>query len=205
MIPIDLDRLVSVLLERGKTGRHMTAIVGAPGSGKSTLAAALVNRLGAGVSAVLPMDGYHFDNAVLEARGAMARKGAAHTFDVSGLHHTIARLQENEEPEIAVPVFDRELEVSRNAARVISSDIVHVIAEGNYLLLNEVPWKALRSHFQTTVFLDVPFEELQRRLENRWANLSHTERRAKIDGNDLPNAKHVISQSADTEFVIRAD
>ena len=56
-------------------GRFLVALAGPPGAGKSTLAVALVTALGAGAKAV-PMDGFHYDDAVLIARGARNRKGA---------------------------------------------------------------------------------------------------------------------------------
>ena len=81
-------------------GRMMVALAGAPGSGKSTLAERLAARLNEVVpdsAAVLAMDGYHFDDRVLEACGSRARKGAPDTFDVAGLHHMLARLKLNAE------------------------------------------------------------------------------------------------------------
>lgn len=53
-------------------GRFLTALAGPPGAGKSTLAAELVVALGQGAKAV-PMDGFHYDDAVLIARGAPAK------------------------------------------------------------------------------------------------------------------------------------
>jgi pantothenate kinase len=82
------------------------------------------------------MDGYHFDDAVLNERGMRARKGAPETFDVGGLGHMLRRLKLNDEDEVAVPVFDRAIEISRAAARLISKTVSTIIVEGNYLLLD---------------------------------------------------------------------
>ena len=46
-----------------------------------------------GEAALMPMDGYHFDNAILIERGLLARKGAPQTFDVDGLARDLARLR----------------------------------------------------------------------------------------------------------------
>jgi pantothenate kinase len=97
----------------------VVAIAGAPGSGKSTLAERLVSRLNECAersAALLPMDGYHYDDRILIERGLRARKGAPETFDVLGLVHMLDRLRRNQEDEIAVPVFDRDLEISRAGA-----------------------------------------------------------------------------------------
>ncbi len=205
-----IDALVAVVLARGAAGRSVTAIAGPPGSGKSTLAAALVARLNAhepDSAAVLPMDGYHFDDSVLVPRGLRPRKGAPETFDVAGFREMLARLKRNTEPEIAVPVFDRDLEIARAGARLIPQAVRHLVVEGNYLLLDRPPWSELRNLFDTTVMLSVPEAELRARLTERWQGyrLSPGEIADKLDGNDLPNGRLVAAGSADAEFVIEQD
>ena len=68
-------------------------------------------------------------------------KGAPNTFDVGGIEIMLKRLLSNEEKEIAIPIFDRNIDISRNSAFIISQSVKHIIFEGNYLLLNEEPWK----------------------------------------------------------------
>jgi pantothenate kinase len=194
--------LAALIRERAAgQGRFITALAGAPGSGKSTLAAEVVAALGAGAR-VVPMDGFHYDDAVLEARGQRARKGAPYTFDAQGFLHLIRRLRA--EDEVAFPVFDRSMELSRAAADVVTKADRFLVVEGNYLLLNEPPWDALAPLFDLTVFLDVPIAELDRRLLARWAHYGKTpaEARAWIDGNDMPNIEKVIhhSRAADVSF-----
>jgi len=70
-----LERAISqVPLEKG---RRIIAIVGPPASGKSTLAEHLAQRMQN--ARVLPMDGFHRDNADLDRHGLRARKGAPQT------------------------------------------------------------------------------------------------------------------------------
>jgi len=202
---IDLDGLFAVVRDRGRAGRSVTAIAGPPGSGKSTVAEGLVRRLNAeepASASVLPMDGYHFDDAILVARGWRARKGAPHTFDVAGLAHMLARLRANAEPEIAVPVFDRDLEIARNSARIIPASVRHLIVEGNYLLIDEPPWSDLAQYFDTTALLDVPMTVLHHRLAARWRELTLEARASKISENDIPNAVYCLERSRAPEFVI---
>jgi pantothenate kinase len=204
MREIGLDELAGVIAARGRDRRHVTAVAGPPGAGKSTIADRIAERLNEaqpGSAAVFPMDGYHYDDAILIARGWRPRKGAPHTFDVSGFAAMLDRLRANAEAEIAVPVFDRSIEIARNAARFISREVRHLIVEGNYLFLDQEPWTSLA--FDTTVFLDVPLEELRRRLLERWAGLEGEELRTKMFGNDLPNAELVVTSSRPAEFVIR--
>ena len=195
---------LAVLLQRSAAARVLTAIAGPPGAGKSMLAdrlAGWLNQNAPGSAAVLPMDGYHFDDMLLLPRGLRARKGAPETFDVAGLHHMLGRLRRNEEAEIAVPVFDRQIEIARAGARLIAKSVRHVIVEGNYLLLDRPGWSELRGLFDITVMVTVPDPVLRERLEQRWAGLSAEERLTKIEGNDLPNGRLVHSKSLGADFV----
>ena len=203
--PITIDALCNRLQAQPGAQRYLTAIAGAPGSGKSTLAEKLADALNAdtpGSAAVLPMDGYHYDDSVLNDRGWRPRKGAPHTFDVSGFSHMLTRMRANQEPEIAVPVFDRSIEIARAGARLIPQSVRHIIVEGNYLLLNQPPWDGLAAQFDLTVFLEVPLAELERRLKARWSDLKGDDLIAKLEGNDLPNARLVATQSKPADLVV---
>lgn len=202
---IDAAGLIDILRARGRDARSVTAIAGPPGAGKSTLAENLAEKLNAaepGSAAVLPMDGYHFDDILLNARGWRARKGAPHTFDVAGYAHMLDRLRQPGEAEIAVPVFDRALEIARAGARIIPASVRHLLTEGNYLLLDAAPWRALAARFDTTIYLDVPFETLRARLEARWTGMSPAELARKMEGNDLPNVRLVQTCRRPADFVL---
>lgn len=193
----------------GKTAdgqRQVIAVAGPPGAGKSTTAESLVDELNSrkpGTAAVFSMDGYHYDDLVLESRGHRPRKGAPHTFDVAGFAHTLARLRRNDEHEVAVPVFDRSIEIARAGARIIPRSVTHLVVEGNYLLLDTPPWDGLAEHFDVTVFIDVPEAELRRRLLQRWSDLSGDALDEKMEGNDLPNVRLVKCSSRPADYVLR--
>jgi pantothenate kinase len=206
--PIGFEELVRRIAE-SNGGRQIVAIAGPPGSGKSTLAERLVARLNEsaeGSAALLPMDGYHYDDCILIERGLRARKGAPESFDVLGLFHMLDRLQRNQEDEIAVPVFDRHLEISRAGARTIPRAVRALIVEGNYLLLDQEPWSSLRARFDMTVAVDAPEDILRQRLIKRWQGygLAPPEIEAKVEGNDLPNGRYVVSKSGPADFVLRS-
>ena len=204
----DLEALATRMTGLGRGGRVVCAIVGAPGSGKSTLAERLVERLNEaepGSAALLPMDGYHYDDLYLVPAGLRPRKGAPETFDVGGLRHMLMRLKANEEEAVAVPVFDRDIEIARAGARMIPASVRVIVCEGNYLLLDRAPWNSLRPLFDATVMIEVPEEELRARLRRRWEGYGLNEEQIawKLDGNDLPNGRAVVAESAPAEFVVR--
>jgi pantothenate kinase len=205
--PTRFDALADLLIDLPPGRRRMVAIAGAPGSGKSHVAEALVARINAaqpGRAAVLPMDGYHYDDAVLTALGRHARKGAPDTFDVGGLAAMLARLKANTEDEVAVPVFDRAIEIARAGARLIPRSVEVIVAEGNYLLLASPPWDRLADLFDLTVRLDVPEPVLRARLTARWVHYGLTAEgiRAKLDENDLPNGRRVRTESRPADLVL---
>lgn len=182
--------------------RIVVALAGPPGAGKSTLSEHLLAALPAGEAALVPMDGFHFDNDVLDAMGLRNRKGAPATFDCAGLGATLRRIRSGEDA-VAVPVFDREADLARAGAAIVAVDVRYVLVEGNYLLLDRAPWSELAPIFDLTIFIDVPAAELERRLLARWTTLRRSEKaaRAWVQDNDLPNARLVIESSRPADIV----
>ena len=205
MTAVTIEALEEKLRALPRDRRSIVAIAGAPGSGKSTVAEKLVTRLNAaapGTAALLPMDGYHFDDTLLDALGRGKRKGAPDTFDVDGLRALLQRLRVNEDEEVIVPVFDRSIEIARAGARPIPRAVPVIVVEGNYLLLATPPWSRLKPLFDLTVMIDTPVDELRRRLRARWEGykLSEADIAWKLDGNDLPNGEIVRTQSAEPDY-----
>lgn len=203
-----LETLTAAIVAKGEVGnRVIAAVAGPPGAGKSTLAEKLVEALNAhdpGSAAVLPMDGYHYDDMLLVPRGLRPRKGAPETFDAAGFAHMLKRLRQNAEPEIAVPVFDRSIEIARAGARMIPQSVRYIVAEGNYLLLNEGRWRELHPHYDLKVMINEPEAVLRARLEDRWKEFSIEDRAWKLDGNDLPNGRRVLNDSIEADYVVRS-
>jgi pantothenate kinase len=200
-----LNDLVEYLATTQGNRRRIVAIAGAPGSGKSTFSEALQSAISERVDCeILPMDGFHFDDYVLNARGDRPRKGAPHTFDVGGFSATLDRLALDDGSEVAVPVFDRAIEIARAGARIIGPAKRLILTEGNYLLLKQPEWAKLANRFDLTIFLQVPEAVLERRLRARWNGygLSADEIGHKLEGNDLPNARLVVRSSRPADIVI---
>ena len=201
-----LSALPPEVVKRGgrRERRFILGVAGPPASGKSTLAAALREalnrRFGGGddgdgeIAAIAALDGFHYDDRVLLARGHRSRKGAPFTFDAEGYAALLARLAAAPSSEaIAVPVFDRALELARAAADLIEPHHRIVIAEGNYLLLDDARWRGVRDRLDLGVFLDIPEATLRRRLMARWIEHGYgpAEAKEKTEANDLVNARLV--------------
>lgn len=185
--------------------RYMVAIAAPPGSGKTTIAEELrAGLVAAGESAVVvPMDGFHFDDVVLNARGHRERKGAPYTFDALGFEVLLKRIKARE-PDIAIPVFDRTMELSRAAADIIPAETKFILVEGNYLLLKDHPWAKLKPLFDFSIYMKVPVEELERRLTKRILEHGHDAAYAKmwIASNDMLNINYVIENSVTADLTI---
>ncbi len=194
---------------RRPQGRSVVAIAGPPASGKSTLAEALVETLchqqesAVPGAAVLPMDGYHLDNSILQSRGLLARKGAPETFDANGFCAAVKHLL-TDEGELFFPSFDRQLDLAIANAIVIHPETPVVVVEGNYLLLDALPWRGLREVFSVTVFLNPGIDVLRQRLVQRWLDHGLEPEAATIraEGNDLPNASVVINNSCPADLML---
>ncbi|EAB6718210.1 nucleoside triphosphate hydrolase [Salmonella enterica subsp. enterica] len=200
----ELSSLAATIFKRaGSAQRFIVAVAGPPASGKSTRAEELVKVFPEGDAALVPMDGFHYDDAVLDALGLRQRKGAPETFDFGGFFSLLQRLKARE-PNVAVPRFDRGMELSRNAAALVPAEARFIIVEGNYLLLDEDPWRSLAPLFDFTVFVDVDRAELERRLIQRWREHGRDDAAAQrwIAGNDMPNVERVQGSRRKADLVI---
>jgi pantothenate kinase len=124
----------------------LVGVVGEPGAGKSTLTASLVATLrDEGSTAVLvPMDGFHLANVALAALGRADRKGAIDTFDGAGYAALLTRLRRGGPDTVWAPTYNRSIEESVAGAIAVPAGTDVVVTEGNYLLVDDGPWAAVR-------------------------------------------------------------
>ena len=191
---MQLDELAAGIARTQPKGRRrLVAIAGPPASGKSTLAETLADRVAD--ACVVPMDGFHLDNSLLDARGLRHRKGAPETFDARGFAALVARLAA--EDDVIFPTFDRVSDRAVAGAGHVSAGVRTVILEGNYLLLDRPVWRNLVPFWDRAFRLIVPREVLRDRLIARWLAHGYSPEAAerKALDNDLPNAELVLSGS----------
>lgn len=180
--------------------RTLVGITGAPGAGKSTLAERLAREVPGCV--VVPMDGFHLAHSVLKARGLVGVKGAPHTFDAEGYAALLARVRESGS-RVWAPEFRRDLEDAIAGAIEVPPETRLVVTEGNYLLLEDGPWPAVRRVLDEVWYVEVP-EELRRDwLVERHERHGKTPELARVYalGSDEDNAR-LITRTRDLADVL---
>nr|WP_281494037.1 hypothetical protein [Jannaschia sp. S6380] len=183
-------------------GRRLVALAGPPAAGKSTMAAELAHAVSAlgRPAQVVPMDGFHLDNATLDRMGLRDRKGAPETFDIEGLTSLVRAVRGGGTHPF--PVFDRTADAVIADGGTLTAEIA--IFEGNYLLLDADGWRALHPLWDMTVALTPPEILLEARLIERWTShgLPPEAARARAARNDLPNARLVLGGSIPADMVM---
>lgn len=189
--------------------RLVVGLAGPPAAGKSTLAERLratVNRTaGRSVAEIAPMDGFHLPNADLDAAGSRARKGAPDTFDAAGYVELLARVRGQAHQTVPWPTFDRGVDAPVPAGVRIGPAVTIVITEGNYLLVPDGPWAAVRGLLDAAWYLDVDADTVRPRLLRRHVRGGRSPDAAavKTDTSDLPNAVLIASTRHRADLLLR--
>ena len=159
-------------LQKHENRRILAFLAAPPATGKSTLLLFLAQlaqeheeftRVQA-----LGMDGFHHPNRYLETHTILrdgveiplkSIKGAPETFDVPAL---AAKLRAAKNGRTLFPVYDRRIHDVVPDALTVDAPILFV--EGNWLLLDEEPWRGLRPLADYSVRIDAPAALLRDRL-----------------------------------------
>lgn len=184
--------------------RTVLGITGAPGAGKSTLTDAIRANLGPDRVAVVPMDGFHLANEVLDDLGRRQRKGAWDTFDVAGYVALLQRLRTMDDEVVYAPAFDRSIETSIGSALAVPRSVPLVITEGNYLLHDSGGWERVGPLLDVAWFVDVAEDERVRRLVGRRTGDGEDVDRARswVLDVDLVNAELVLPGAARADLCL---
>ncbi len=199
--PGAVDRLAARVHNASSTSgrRFLLGIAGSPGSGKTTLAKALVeriNRADAGTAAYLPMDGFHLANSTLDRLGLHDRKGAIETFDGWGFVALLDRIRDETDHIVYAPSFNRVVDEGVAGEIAIGPEARVVVVEGNYLLIDEMPWSSIRDRLDATWFCETPQDERERRLVERHTRHGRTVAAATAWARDVDAANAVLIEAS---------
>lgn len=208
---LPLTGRIRAVSERGDT-RALVCVSGPPGSGKSTIAHTLVSLLvSSGRPArVLPLDGFHLTNRELESRFTvmngekvpLARiKGAPETYDTERLLRDVRRLRRGDT--FRWPAYSRKTHEPVDRGPPIDHTSVYIF-EGNYLLLDEEPWRSLRDMYDFSLFI-VPIRRvLKKRILSRKMRGGYSRRQARrhFETSDRRNIDRVLGHSCGWDAVL---
>jgi len=197
-----LEEFVSTLAASGP--RRVLGVAGPPGAGKTTAAHHIVNLHG-DTAARVPVDGYHLSNRQLRRLDRLDRKGAPDTFDVAGLVTTLQRLR-TARGDVYIPGFDHVIDEPIAAEHVVLPEVTLVVVEGNYLLVDEDPWKSVRSLLDAVVFVDEPWSVTRTRLVARQMAKGKERERAEawVDRSDRANFDIVMTTRDSADVIVTA-
>jgi pantothenate kinase len=183
--------------------RRLLGITGAPAAGKSTVASALVVALYPD-AILVPMDGFHLAQRELVRLGRTERKGAPDTFDGAGFLALMRRLAAATEPVVYAPEFRREIEEPIAGAIAVPREVPLVVVEGNYLLLDEPPWRDLAPLLAETWYLDPDEATRIARLVARHMAFGRDEAQAigRALGSDQRNAEVILATRAKATVIV---
>jgi pantothenate kinase len=195
--------------------RLMVAVAGPPGGGKTAFAATLVAVVNAeaadDVAVLVGLDGWHYPNAYLathfiqrggERIALRDIKGAPETFDAAAAYERLSEMRRG--GQASFPIYSRELHEPVPAGGSVDPSHKIVVVEGNYLLLDEGPWRQFRQLFDVRLFIYVPIETLVPGLTDRHRRGGKTpEITARhIREVDLPNARRVAPSIAHAHLIV---
>jgi pantothenate kinase len=150
------------------------------------------------------MDGFHLRNAELIRLGRLERKGAPDTFDADGFAELLRRLREP--GDIRAPEFDRSIEEPVADAILIPAAARIVLTEGNYLLLDDGPWAAIRPALDECWYVEVEESVRTERLVERHVQFGRTRAealsRAQV-GSDAANARLIEGTRSKADLVVQ--
>jgi len=207
--------LAAHLLSAQSGKRQLVAVAGPPGCGKTSFATLLVALMNAEraaeIAVLMGLDGWHYANTYLEAHTLCCGpeiltlrqiKGAPQTYDVASAHACLERARSGET--VKFPVYSRERHDPLPDRGIIAPHHRIVVVEGNYLLLQEEPWRQFHPLFDLCVLLTAPrpalLEALRQRHLRGGKTVAATEQQ--IARVDLPNIANVLNNSIRPDVLI---
>lgn len=198
--------------------RTIVFLAAPPGAGKSTLAAVLErlaqSQPGMPCVQAVGMDGFHHANAYLDRHtldcpdgkpvSLRSIKGAPETFDVEGFALALHETRVSSDS-VQWPAYSRVAHDVVADGPIVSAPIV--IVEGNYLLLDESPWRDLAELCDLSIFVEADEAMLRERLVARKVRggLSRTEAERFFEQSDGKNVRRILAHRCPADIAITLD
>ena len=222
-LEIDLEQLervygpiaIDIMRRLGTRPRIVIAIAGAPGCGKSAITLTLASLLNVftrpGLATVIGLDGWHYPNAYLDNHWVLHRgeslrlrdiKGAPETFDVETFKRQLLQIRQTGQAKF--PIYSRKAhDPIPNSGQVTLANRV-IILEGNYLLMDEDPWRQLLPQYDMRVFIDAEEDVFTHALAERHlrGGRSPEQIEKQLLRVDLPNAARVYDHRVRPDLII---
>lgn len=202
-------------LQKEKASRIVVFLAAPPAVGKTTLCQFLeyLSQQKEDVTEVqaLGLDGFHYHSEYINSHDAVVLgktvpmktvKGCPETYDTEKLQKKLEKIkQEN----ILWPIYDRNIHDVVEDVTEVTKDIV--LIEGNWLLLNEEPWKSIKEIADYTILIQSAEETLKERLIGRKikGGLSREEAEAWYINSDSVNVKRVLHTSIPGDLMLKVE
>ncbi|MDH7485699.1 MAG: nucleoside/nucleotide kinase family protein [Anaerolineae bacterium] len=210
-----LPLALTLLSQSRSVSRLMVAVAGPPGSGKTAFATILVAVINAAageeVAVLVGLDGWHYPNDYLESH-ALERdgermalrsiKGAPETFDAAAAYDCLAEMRQG--GQVSFPVYSRRRHEPVPGGGMVTASHRIVVVEGNYLLLDEEPWRRFRGLFDVRVFISASLHTLVEGLRERHrrGGKSAEVTEQHMQRVDLPNIERVLPSAARAHLLV---
>jgi hypothetical protein len=161
---------------------------------------------------MVQLDGWHYSNDYLSTHTLQRDgvevllrqiKGAPETYDIASAFKCFEKIKAG--GKVCYPVYSRQIHDPIPNGGCVEPQHRIVIVEGNYLLLQEEPWRHFRELFDTCIFLTAPPEALVEGLRQRHLRGGKSAAAAEehILAVDLPNMNRVLKNSGRANIVVK--
>ena len=195
--------------------RYIIAIAGPPGCGKSSIShlfSYILKKEFRINSKIIPLDGFHYDNNFLKSHNYTKNgriinlydiKGAPETYNTNAFKDSIKKLIDGKK--FYWPIYSRKIHNPvENGIEIVETDSIFII-EGNYLFLDESPWKELIPFYNLKIFIKSKEKFLRRRVIKRKiaGGYKKSEALKHYKISDKENIKRVLKNIAEFDILIK--
>jgi len=202
-------------LQKKKASRIVVFLAAPPAVGKSTLCQLLeyLSRQDKTITEVqtLGLDGFHYPSEYIHSHDAIVMgkqvpmssvKGCPETYDAEKFRKKLNAIKKQT---IFWPVYDRNIHDVMEDVIEVTKNIV--IIEGNWLLLDEEPWKSMKNEADYTILIRSEEKLLKERLIARKMKGGFSRKNAEewYQNSDSVNVQRVLRSSMPGDLILKME